>query len=105
MDALTGRRFIDAPASAMVINSKPITSAQTVNEMVTASTMIEISQAPGQYPVPPVQAATGKKTPMEYFYTVHSCSPRGVIRKQRITAQSRQCPSGCLCAIAPINQK
>jgi hypothetical protein len=61
MDALTGRRFIDDPASAMVINSKPITSVQTVNEMVTASAMIEISQAPSPYPVHPVQATAGKK--------------------------------------------
>ncbi|MGB8884274.1 MAG: hypothetical protein WCC44_10445 [Azonexus sp.] len=61
MEALTGRRFIDDPASAMVINSKPITSVQTVNEMVAASAMIEVSQAPGQYPVHRVQAAAGKK--------------------------------------------
>ena len=27
MEALTGKRFIDDPASAIVINSKPITSA------------------------------------------------------------------------------
>jgi hypothetical protein len=59
----------------MVINSKPITSVQTVNEMVAASAMIEVSQAPGQYPVHRVQAAAGKKIPTAYVYTVHSCSP------------------------------
>jgi len=75
MDALTGSRFIDAPASAMMINSKPITSAQTVNEMVAASALIEISQAPIPYPVHPVQAAAGEKSPMDYVYTVHSCAP------------------------------
>jgi len=62
MDALTGKRFIDDPASAMVINSKPITSIQTVNEMLAASAMIEIPHAPGQYPVHAAQAAAGEQS-------------------------------------------
>jgi hypothetical protein len=77
MDALTGRRFIDDPASAMVINSKPITSVQTVNEMVAASEMIEISQAPSQYPVRRVQAAAGKKSRWIMFIPLILVFPEG----------------------------
>jgi hypothetical protein len=45
MEALTGKRFIDDPASAIVINSKPITSVQTVKEMATTSELILNLQA------------------------------------------------------------
>jgi len=50
MDALTGKRFIDDPASAMVINSKPITSIQTVNEMAVTSALIGKTKAPDSCP-------------------------------------------------------
>ncbi|MBK8891546.1 MAG: hypothetical protein IPN75_14805 [Dechloromonas sp.] len=45
MEELTGKRFSDVPASAIVINSKPITSVQTVKEMATTSELILNLQA------------------------------------------------------------
>lgn len=61
MEELTGKRFSDVPASAIVINSKPITSVQTVKEM--ASELILNLQALDtsgvSYPGKPIRGRDG----------------------------------------------